>query len=244
MTTPVAHFIESSRGVRTIDEISSLFEKTIDQFGFHRWAYQIVNPPHDKERKPLILSNYPEKWVTHYVDNQYNLLDHVILKGPGQVTPFTWSHLCEKFGMTAQQKNFFGEAAVNGLPDGLGIPVHGSNGGYAMISMASQISSIELHKTLSEREKDLHIIALVFNTLIRDLLDSQKFASNPPALTCREKECLLWLSRGKTAWDIGGILSVSEAVVRFHLANARTKLGVLTSKEALVIAIMHKLIEP
>jgi DNA-binding CsgD family transcriptional regulator len=244
VVAPVADFIELSRKVKSLDELSSLFESTVKDMGFHRWAYQIVNPPHDKERKPLILSNYPEKWVTHYIDNAYHLIDHVISKGPQEVMPFTWNFLCRKHGMTAQQKRFFNEASDNGLPDGLGVPVHGSNGGYAMVSMATSTSPQELEKLLAHAGQDVHIISLVFNTMARDLLDALKIGFNPPTLTCREKECLLWLSRGKTAWDIGHILGVSEAVVRFHLANARAKLGVLTSKEALVLAIMHKLIEP
>ena len=244
MNTIVADFIEASRRAATLDHLSEQFEMALQGLGFDKWAYQLVNPLHDRDRKPVIISSYPEKWVTHYIEKGYQHVDHIILKGPQQVLPFTWSGLCKKYGMTAQQKQFFNEAADNELSDGLGIPVHGANGAYAMVSMASRVKGDELQRLLDSYQKDIHIISLVYNTVARDLLETQKFGSVLPVLSCREKECLLWMSRGKTAWDTGGILHISEAVVKFHLANARTKLGVTTTKEALVFAIMNRLIEP
>lgn len=244
MDTFVADFIEASRRAATLDHLSKQFEQALQGLGFDKWAYQIVNPLHDRDRKPVIVSSYPQKWVNHYIEKGYQHVDHVILKGPHQVLPFTWSGLCKKYGMTAQQKQFFNEAADNGLSDGLGIPVHGANGAYAMVSMASRVSGDELHRLLDSHQKDIHIISLVYNTVARDLLEAQKFGAVLPVLSRREKECLLWMSRGKTAWDTGRILHISEAAVKFYLANARAKFAVTTTKEALVLAIMKRLIEP
>ncbi|WP_376767374.1 helix-turn-helix domain-containing protein [Paludibacterium denitrificans] len=39
-------------------------------------------------------------------------------------------------------------------------------------------------------------------------------------LTPREKECLSWVSAGKTSWEIARILNVAEATVIFHISNA------------------------
>ena len=45
-------------------------------------------------------------------------------------------------------------------------------------------------------------------------------------LTGRELECLEWVSHGKTSWEIGTILDLSERTVNFHLSNACLNLGV------------------
>jgi DNA-binding CsgD family transcriptional regulator len=44
-------------------------------------------------------------------------------------------------------------------------------------------------------------------------------------LTRQEIECLRWCKEGKTNWEIGAILRISEKTVEFHLGNAMRKLG-------------------
>ncbi|HEX2255768.1 MAG TPA: helix-turn-helix domain-containing protein [Afifellaceae bacterium] len=56
-------------------------------------------------------------------------------------------------------------------------------------------------------------------------------------LSPREIECLKWAAEGKTAWETSHILSISERCVRFHLDQARGKLGCLTKVQAVAKAI-------
>ena len=53
-----------------------------------------------------------------------------------------------------------------------------------------------------------------------------------PALTPRERESLGFVADGKTDWEISVILGVSEATVRFHVDNARRKLGATNRAQA------------
>jgi DNA-binding CsgD family transcriptional regulator len=48
----------------------------------------------------------------------------------------------------------------------------------------------------------------------------------PIPLTDREVEILRWTVEGKTAWEIGGILKISERTVNFHIQNVMEKFGV------------------
>jgi LuxR family quorum-sensing transcriptional regulator LasR len=59
----------------------------------------------------------------------------------------------------------------------------------------------------------------------------------PPALTARELDCLQWMTAGKTAWEIGRILSISEAGVNFHISNLRTKFNVSKRNDVVLKAI-------
>ncbi len=45
-------------------------------------------------------------------------------------------------------------------------------------------------------------------------------------LSGREQQCLMWVSHGKTSWEISVILGLSERTVNFHLLNACRKLNV------------------
>jgi DNA-binding CsgD family transcriptional regulator len=63
-------------------------------------------------------------------------------------------------------------------------------------------------------------------------------------LTARERECLLWLSRGLRNDDIAEKLSLSRSTVEFHLVNVRRKLNASTREQALAIAVHDGLITP
>lgn len=62
------------------------------------------------------------------------------------------------------------------------------------------------------------------------------FAAPPDAdeirLTERERSALSWVAEGKSDWEISVILGVSETTVRFHVDNARKKLGAVTRAQA------------
>jgi LuxR family quorum-sensing system transcriptional regulator CciR len=62
-------------------------------------------------------------------------------------------------------------------------------------------------------------------------------------LSEREKACLKWAACGKSSWEIGQILAISENTVLFHIKNAMKKLGVRTRTLAAVKAIQLGLIE-
>lgn len=64
------------------------------------------------------------------------------------------------------------------------------------------------------------------------------------ALSERERDCLLWSARGKSNWDIGVILHISEHTVDFHFRKAMAKLGAGNRIVAIVTAIRHGLIQP
>ncbi len=56
-------------------------------------------------------------------------------------------------------------------------------------------------------------------------------------LTEREREVLKWVARGKTDWEIGEILHISEATSFAHVRNSCRKLDALTRPQAVVKAI-------
>lgn len=70
--------------------------------------------------------------------------------------------------------------------------------------------------------------------------------AEPPAeevtLTPRERDCLGFVADGKTDWEISVILGVSEATARFHVDNARRKLGTVSRAQAVARLVNQRLI--
>jgi DNA-binding CsgD family transcriptional regulator len=69
-------------------------------------------------------------------------------------------------------------------------------------------------------------------------------AKPPGELSDREKACLSWAAVGKSSWEIGRILCISENTVIFHIKNAMRKLGANSRTLAAFKAVELGLIEP
>jgi len=53
----------------------------------------------------------------------------------------------------------------------------------------------------------------------------------------------MWTAQGKSSWDIGRILNISENTVKFHLKNAMRKLGTNSRIAAAIKAMRLKLLD-
>lgn len=58
------------------------------------------------------------------------------------------------------------------------------------------------------------------------------------SLTTRELTCLGWAAIGKTSWEMGVILGLTERTVNFHIHNACKKLQV-HSRQAAITAVLQ-----
>ena len=68
--------------------------------------------------------------------------------------------------------------------------------------------------------------------------------SETAVLSRRELECLQWLAAGKTLTEAACILGISERTLRFHVNNARDRLGVATTMQAVVAAALSYGFDP
>ena len=48
---------------------------------------------------------------------------------------------------------------------------------------------------------------------------------------------LRWVAAGKTSWEAGAVLNISEATIKFHLSNVYRKLNITTRAQAISHAI-------
>lgn len=64
-----------------------------------------------------------------------------------------------------------------------------------------------------------------------------------PHITDREREVLFWLTEGKTAAEIGTILTISYITVNQHIRNAKDKFGVYKDTALVAKAIRSGIIQ-
>ena len=61
-------------------------------------------------------------------------------------------------------------------------------------------------------------------------------------LTPREMEVLNWAAAGKTAWEMGVIIGISQRTVKYYLANCYRKLGVSNRTQAIMTAMQANIL--
>jgi LuxR family quorum sensing-dependent transcriptional regulator len=63
------------------------------------------------------------------------------------------------------------------------------------------------------------------------------------ALTAREIEVLVWVAKGKSAWEVGEILHITKRTVDEHVRIAVQKLGAANRTHAVALAISERIID-
>ena len=63
-------------------------------------------------------------------------------------------------------------------------------------------------------------------------------------LTPRERECLLWLTKGLRTKQIADKMNIAQVTVTLHFTNAKDKLSARTREETLMKAVTMGLIVP
>jgi LuxR family quorum sensing-dependent transcriptional regulator len=92
-----------------------------------------------------------------------------------------------------------------------------------------QITSLHLGFGRRAFEPDEALAIHMAGLLLTERLMQFTAPSQPPAprhtLSPREHDCLSYVAEGKTDWEISVILGISQRTAKFHVENARRKLG-------------------
>lgn len=115
------------------------------------------------------------------------------------------------------------------------VPVHLPFGQLGAVSFnpKGKDSSGDLTKEFDEFGFILGIYARTFITSYSHIMSTSQRLPVGSRLSKREVECLRWTANGKTDIEIGMIIALSRATVRFHLRNAATKLDSVNRSQTL-----------
>ncbi len=225
-----------------ISQICEALNTRLLDLGFNRFAYWLIWPP-EGARKPFFLTNYPPAWSEHYLKEKYAHHDYVGRYAATSTTPFIWSALSKNITLTKIQQTIFDEGKSAGLLSGGTVPIHGPGAAKATFSVTNDMPEAEFLIHFTRWRHEIHLMATYVHEKIMSFGLYTPLDSNIH-LSPREVEILTWAAKGKSAWEMGAILSLSEDTVKEHLKNVRAKLGATNTTHALAIALLHGLILP
>ena len=122
-----------------------------------------------------------------------------------------------------------------GIHDALCATSYGPNGMIASLHLGFGEANLEDEQSLA--------VQLAGLVLTERLMTFAHEEPPPPIrLTPRESDSLTLVADGKSDWEISVILGVSEATARFHVDNARRKLGAVTRAQAVARMVNQRMI--
>lgn len=231
--------LEAIARTNEIGRAQELLQKVISEYGLTHITYVATNLPTKKRARPLVATTYSLEWQKRYVGNRYMNIDPVVRDCLGRVIPIDWADVNREDPVV---KKFFGEAMeFNVGPNGLAVPIRGRYGEFALLSVTNRTKKDEWEKTKRLLNKNILMFAYYFHdwALRVEGIDNNDYLD---CLTTREKDCLKWRALGRSDWDISQLLSISERTVKFHLENARCKLGATNTTHAVTKALIFGLI--
>lgn len=238
-------FIERSNQAQTRDEVFELFRQTVAEFGFDRIAFAATTAAAQEalarqDLKPVVALNFPSDWVHHYFANKYQDIDPIMQLSPQSDTILDWNQLLTQGQLTSRQTRLMLESREAGLHNGISIPVHGARG-------ESYVASLACTNLVRDGPPDLgglQLAAVQLHLAYSRLAQRERSEQQLVRLTDRERECLTWTARGKSAWAISMILGVSEHTVNFHLKSVMRKLKTSNRIQAVALAVRLGLVSP
>ncbi|MER8543731.1 LuxR family transcriptional regulator [Mesorhizobium sp. M1334] len=202
-------------------------------------AFAYLSLPPRSRDKPTLISNYPAPWTARYLQHQYQSVDPVIVRARCGGYPFRWGSALLGVEPSEAEQRVFDEAAQFGICCGLTIPIIDHRGHFAAMTFAADERDPAFFRVAERYEDDLPYVATCFHMFARRKLSADRIVDGVP-LTAREYECAQWAVRGKTAWEMGCILGITQRTAEFHLDNARRKLGVRTRSQLVALLTISK----
>jgi DNA-binding CsgD family transcriptional regulator len=230
-------FISLMDSLNDAGSVWRAFRGFVAERGFPFAALADVTGPRTRPLVPLLDVAWPAEWEERYRLRSYVLDDPNFLYLKRTAEPFTWEEAVEACENTPRQRRVMDEASEFGMRCGFVVPIYSLKMAPAVITMAGLRSFQGEHA-----RAELHLAAIYAHSRIRALSppESEQAA---PVLTARERECLEWVAAGKSDWEIGEILAISEKTVNAHVERVKRKFAVGSRIQAVVMALRARRIE-
>jgi LuxR family transcriptional regulator, quorum-sensing system regulator BjaR1 len=230
-------FIESLEAYTSVSDAMAALGAGFGRFGFETIVVSGLPNP-DQRIAPLVLAKrWPAEWFKMYTEKNYDRVDPVVRMCRQSINPFEWSEAPFDPVAEPHAAEVMNRASEYGMSRGFIVPIHGLTGYQALVSLGG------IHLDLNPRSKPaLHLMAMYGFERIRRLVEPK--APPQASLTRREREAISWAALGKSAWEIGEILHITQRTAEEHLAVAARKLGAVNRTHAVAIAIRRNIIHP
>ena len=228
-------FLEEGSLITADDQLFDALEALSKRIGFRYFA---LTHHLDFGRMPvrgIRLHNYPADWVRYFDSCGLGLRDPVHRASQVTGTGFSWTSLADYIALDRDDRDVLERARRAGIGEGYTVPVHvpGEYSGSCSFAM-------EPGARISD-DQACHALLLglfAFETARRLHAGRCSRSRHAVMLTPKQRQCVIWLGRGKSEWEVAKILGLSPGTVNEHLKRARERCGVTKSSQLIVYALL------
>jgi LuxR family quorum sensing-dependent transcriptional regulator len=226
-TTDVLSSIGSVDEASTAEDVLRVFDNAIAQMGADYFSVTYLPRPEQRIEDVCLAWKAPPAWRALYSGENFVQRDAAIRHCRHTVFPFDWASAPYDPETEPQVKEVIDRARDFNLHRAIVIPIPNPSGIIGRIGVGGpDFNDREIYKPV------LHSLALHAFYRLEQFVGSK---TRTPVLTHREREILAWASEGKTAWETGCILKLSQRTVEWHLRQVCKKLGATNRLQALAI---------
>lgn len=186
----------------------------------------------------VVNASYPDEWLYMYWKNGFADVDPVFksaLKSPGTQH---WREIYQHMD-SEKEHEFIATARQFGLCDGITTGSVDQACGVATFCSFASEQALDAKRLVPLVE---YLGYYIHMALLRSATKSAPQTDRcVKELSSREVTILNWMKNGKTNWEIGKILGVSERTIRFHVESIFSKLEVTSRSQAVATAMEHGL---
>ncbi|HKX40216.1 MAG TPA: autoinducer binding domain-containing protein [Burkholderiaceae bacterium] len=221
-------------GSRNRDELRGKIVSFTKRLGFETVSATVVIDHMLAESEFLTVDNTPPGFLDAFQNREYWRLDPVMQHCKRNSMPIIWSQ--ETYVANGQGEKWE-EQARFGYRNGIALALHLPEGRHFFLGVDRDqpvaVDAGELTRLVAE----LQLFAVHAQEAALRILTPASPDPDVPTLTPRELESLRWTMDGKTAWEVGNVLGITERTAALHINNATHKLGCANKHQAVLKAI-------
>ncbi len=218
----VQDFAQASQGAHDLAQLRARLGETTRALGFDHFLLQGA-AGHGW------LADLPPGWTMAAPPN-----DAVLVTAAQSYAPFLWSDISRLIALTPGQREFVDAVQASGLGAAVTVPIHRPRGADAAGSY-SDFAGCCSFMTKSGALLPLGSLAAAHyvGAMAFDAAENlRRVRASPlrrgPQLTPRQRDCVVLVAQGKSDWEIGQVLGISDSTVHKHIEDAKRRFCVST----------------
>jgi len=225
----VQDFAGAARSAHDLAQLRALLREAVWALGFHHFLLQ-------GSAGQVWLADLPQAWKVASASSG----DAALVTAAQSYAPFLWTDIPRLIAVSPAQSEFMDAVHAAGVGAAVTVPIHRSRntdktGGYSEFAgCCSFMMKHGVSLPLSSLAAAHYVGALTF-----DAAENLRQARSPgsprgPQLTPRQRDCVVLVAQGKSDWEVGQLLGISESTVHKHIEDAKKRFTVSTRIQLVV----------
>jgi DNA-binding CsgD family transcriptional regulator len=224
---------------RNRDEFQAEVVSFTRRLGFETVSATVVIDHLLGEAEFITVDNTPHAYREAFLNRENWRLDPVMQHCKRHSMPIIWD---QKTYSERGLVDKWEEQARFGYRHGIAMALHLPEGRHFFLGVDRDQPVPPDPGEITRLVADLQLFAVHAQDAALRILAPGPASPGAPSLTPRELETLRWTMEGKTAWEVGNLLGISERTAALHVNNATHKLDCVNKHQAVLKALRLGLI--